>query len=87
MEQGRSSAIGIKKAAAELERYIGRAARAYEDEHLEQVRIVGGQASRWLLSWWGRPPLRWSVNGAHAKDAASSTQAAVRGGYVPEVVP
>lgn len=75
---------GIKKAAAELERYIGRAARAYEDEHLEQVRIVGGQ---------GKPLATVLVGAATAevvgereriaKDAASSTQAAVRGGYVP----
>lgn len=75
---------GLKKESAEIERYLGKAESAYEDEKLEQVRIVGGA---------GKPMATILVGAATsevvgereriAKDAASSTQAAVRGGYVP----
>lgn len=74
----------LKKDASELEKYIGNAERAYEDEKLDQVRILGGT---------GKPMATILVGAATsevvgereriAKDAASSVQAAVRGGYVP----
>ncbi len=75
---------GLKKDPAEIERYLGRAEHAYEDEKLEQVRIIGGL---------GKPMATILVGAATtevvgereriAKDAASSAQAAIRGGYVP----
>ena len=75
---------GLAKSSAELERYIGYAQRAYEDEKLEQIRIIGGQ---------GKPMATVLVGAATAevvgerqriaKDSASSVQAAVKGGYVP----
>lgn len=74
----------LRKDSEDLARYLGRAERVYEDEKLEQVRLVGGA---------GKPMATVLVGAATAevvgereriaKDAASSTQAAVRGGYVP----
>ncbi|MGI6129308.1 MAG: TCP-1/cpn60 chaperonin family protein [bacterium] len=74
----------LKKPAAELETYLGFAGRVYEDEKLCQVRIVGGQ---------GKPMATILVGAATeevvgerqriARDAASSVQAAVKGGVVP----
>ncbi|HEY3313749.1 MAG TPA: TCP-1/cpn60 chaperonin family protein [Bacillota bacterium] len=74
----------LRKEPAEIERYLGRAERVYEDERLEQVRIVGGR---------GKPMATILVGAATeevvgereriAKDAASSVQAAVKGGVVP----
>lgn len=75
---------GLKKEPAEIERYLGKAKRAYEDEVLEHVRIIGGR---------GKPMATILVGAATeevvdereriAKDAAASVQAAVRGGIVP----
>lgn len=75
---------GLKKELADLEKYIGFAEKIYEDEKLEQVRILGGK---------GKPMATILVGAATeevvgereriAKDAASSVQAAVKGGYVP----
>mgnify|MGYP005840284479 CR=1 FL=1 len=75
---------GLKKEATDLEKYLGRAARVYEDEKLEHVRIVGGT---------GKPMATILVGAATeevvgereriARDAASAVQAAVRGGVVP----
>lgn len=74
----------LKKDSAEIERYLGRAESVFEDEKLGQVRLIGGA---------GRPMATVLVGAATAevvgereriaKDAASSTQAAIRGGYVP----
>ncbi|MDA8233722.1 MAG: TCP-1/cpn60 chaperonin family protein [Clostridia bacterium] len=74
---------GLKKDAAELEKYLGRADRVMADEKLEQVRILGGH---------GKPMATILVGAATeevvgereriAKDAASSVQAAVKGGIV-----
>lgn len=74
----------LRKDATEIARYLGHAERAYEDEKLSQTRIIGGE---------GKPMATILVGAATAevvgereriaKDAASSTQAAVRGGYVP----
>ncbi|MDP3487846.1 MAG: TCP-1/cpn60 chaperonin family protein [Bacillota bacterium] len=74
----------LRKDLAELERYVGVAEQALEDEHLGHVRVIGGA---------GKPMATILVGAATAevvgereriaKDAASSVQAAVRGGYVP----
>lgn len=74
----------LKKDAADLARYLGRAERAYEDEKLEHIRILGGA---------GKPMATILVGAATqevvgereriAKDAAASVQAAVKGGVVP----
>lgn len=75
---------GLKKSPDELAKYIGLAERVYNDEKLEQVWIFGG----------GGKPMATVLVGAAtsevvgereriAKDAASSVQAAVRGGVVP----
>lgn len=75
---------GLKKETADIEKYLGIAEKAYQDEKLEQVRIIGGK---------GKPMATILVGAATeevvgereriAKDAASSVQAAVKGGYVP----
>lgn len=75
---------GLKKAAEELEKYLGRADKVYNDEKLEQVWVLGG----------GGKPMATVLVGAAtsevvgereriAKDAASSVQSAVKGGIVP----
>jgi len=76
--------LGLKKPIEEIKDYIGRADKAYEDEKLEQIRIVGGK---------GTPRATVLVGAATeeivgereriAKDAASSLQAAVFYGVVP----
>lgn len=74
----------LKKDPAELEKYLGAAERVYQDEKLEHVRILGGK---------GKPMATILVGAATeevvgereriAKDAASSVQAAIKGGVVP----
>ncbi|NLY50942.1 MAG: chaperonin [Firmicutes bacterium] len=74
----------LKKSVPDLDNYLGFAAEVYEDEKLEQVRILGGSA---------KPMATFLVGAATeevvgereriACDAASSLQAAVRGGVVP----
>lgn len=75
---------GLKKDCAEISKYLGQAESVYEDEKLEQIRVVGGH---------GKPMATILVGAATeevvgereriAKDAASSVQAAIKGGYVP----
>ena len=75
---------GLKKDAADIEKYLGLAEKVYEDEKLEQIRILGGK---------GKPMATILVGAATeevvgereriAKDAASSVQATAKGGYVP----
>ncbi|BBB92774.1 MAG TPA: TCP-1/cpn60 chaperonin family protein [Methylomusa anaerophila] len=75
---------GLKKNAADIEKYLGYAEKVYEDEKLEHMRVLGGR---------GKPMATILVGAATeevvgereriAKDAASSVQAAVKGGYVP----
>lgn len=75
---------GIAKPPEELHRFLGRAAMIFEDERMENIRIIGGSGK----------PLATILVGASteevvgersriARDAASSVQAAVRGGVVP----
>jgi chaperonin GroEL (HSP60 family) len=75
---------GLKKTTAELEKCLGRAGRAYNDEKLEQVWILGGA---------GKPMATVLVGAATAevvgereriaRDAAASVQSAITGGVVP----
>lgn len=75
---------GLKKDVANLENYLGKAALVYEDEKLGQTFILDGA---------GKPMATVLVGAATeevvgereriAKDAASSIQAAIKGGYVP----
>jgi len=75
---------GLKKKVAGLEKHLGYAERVYNDEKLEQVWILGG----------GGKPMATVLVGAAtsevvgereriARDAASSVQAAVKGGVIP----
>ncbi|ARU62012.1 chaperonin [Tumebacillus avium] len=75
---------GIAKGTEELHKFLGFAEEIYEDERMENIRIVGGAGK----------PLATILIGASteevvgerlriAKDAASSVQAAVCGGVVP----
>ena len=75
---------GLKKAVADIHKYLGAADTVYEDEKLEHIRILGGA---------GKPMATILVGAATAevvgerqriaKDAASSVQAAIKSGYVP----
>ena len=75
---------GLKKDLPDIEKYLGGAEKIYEDEKLKHIRILGGK---------GKPMATILVGAATeevvgereriAKDAASSVQAAVCGGYVP----
>lgn len=75
---------GLKKDCVDISKYLGQADQVFEDEKLEQIRVVGGH---------GKPMATILVGAATeevvgereriAKDAASSVQAAIKGGYVP----
>lgn len=75
---------GLKKDAAELEKFLGKCDRVYEDEHLEHIRVVGGS---------GKPAATILVGASTqevkeerdriARDAAAAVQAAVLSGVVP----
>jgi len=75
---------GLRKSVEDLRKYLGSAEQICEDEKLQHIRVVGGR---------GKPMATILVSAATAevvgereriaKDAASSVQAAVRGGYVP----
>lgn len=74
---------GLKKDSTELAKFLGRAEKVYEDEKLEHVRIMGGLGKAAATILVGAATQE--VVGERqriAKDAASSVQAAVRGGYV-----
>jgi chaperonin GroEL (HSP60 family) len=75
---------GLKKEPAELEKFLGKCDRVYEDERLEHIRIVGGA---------GKPTATILVGASTqevkeerdriARDAASAVQAAILSGVVP----
>ncbi len=75
---------GLRKDAAELEKFLGSCDRVYEDERLQHVRVIGGA---------GKPAATILVGASTqevkeerdriARDAASAVQAAVLGGVVP----
>ncbi|HZW48560.1 MAG TPA: TCP-1/cpn60 chaperonin family protein [Bacillota bacterium] len=75
---------GLKKNLIELESYIGYAEQVCLDEKLDQVRVLGGKHKAIATILVGASTAE--VVGEReriAKDAASSVQAAVRGGVVP----
>ncbi|KUO51422.1 MAG: chaperonin [Desulfitibacter sp. BRH_c19] len=75
---------GLKKTVDELRNYLGKTEKAYEDEHLQQIRVLDGS---------GKPMATILVGAATeevvgereriAKDAAAALQAAIKGGIVP----
>lgn len=75
---------GLKKTIDELKNYLGKAEKIYEDEHLQQIRVLDGS---------GKPMATILVGAATeevvgereriAKDAAAALQAAIKGGIVP----
>lgn len=75
---------GLKKSIDELEKFVGKCDRVYEDERLEHIRIIGGA---------GRPSATILVGAATrevkeereriAEDAAAAVQAVVLQGVVP----
>ena len=74
---------GLKKAPEDLAKYLGQAAKVYEDEKLEHIRILGGHGKPMATVLVGASTAE--VVGERqriAKDAASSVQAAVKGGIV-----
>jgi chaperonin GroEL (HSP60 family) len=75
---------GLAKPAEELHKFLGFAELIYEDERMENIRIVGGYGKPFATILVGASTEE--VVGERlriAKDAASSVQAAVRGGVVP----
>lgn len=74
---------GLKKSADELRKYLGSADRIYEDQKLENIRILGGKGKPMATILVGATT--GEVRGERERictDAASSVQAAVRGGVV-----
>lgn len=75
---------GLKKDISEIGKYLGQSSKVLEDEKLEQV---------WILEGQGKPMATVMVGAATqevvgereriAKDAASSVQAAIKGGVIP----
>ncbi len=74
---------GLKKPAEELVKYLGSADRVYEDQKLENIRVLGGKGKPMATILVGAST--GEVRGERERictDAASSVQAAVRGGVV-----
>lgn len=74
---------GLKKEKEELERYLGKAKRAFLDEKLRHVRLLGGEHKSQATILVGASTEE--VVGEReriAKDAASAVQAAVKGGVL-----
>ncbi len=75
---------GLKKDANELEKYLGRADKVYQDQKLENIRILGGKGKPMATVLVGATTEE--VRGERQRictDAASSVQAAIKGGVVP----
>lgn len=75
---------GLKRSEVDLERFLGRADRVFEDERLEQIRIIGGGGKTVATIVVGAATRE--IVGERkrmAKDAASAAQAALNGGLVP----
>ncbi len=73
----------LKKTSAELLKYLGSAERVYEDDELEHIRILGGEGKPMATILVGAATRE--VMGERERictDAASSVQAAVKGGVV-----
>ncbi|PWK08390.1 TCP-1/cpn60 chaperonin family protein [Tumebacillus permanentifrigoris] len=75
---------GIAKSAEELHRFLGWAEAVFEDERMETIRIVGGYGKSLATILVGASTEEVVGERSRiARDAASSVQAAVRGGVVP----
>ncbi len=75
---------GLKKDACDIARYLGMADAIFEDEKLNHIRLLGGSGKPMATILVGASTAE--VVGEReriAKDAASSVQAAIKGGYVP----
>lgn len=74
----------LRRDVADLARYTGRARTVYEDERLEQVRVVGGEGAPMATILVGAATAEVVQERERiAQDAAAAVQAAVRGGVVP----
>jgi len=74
---------GLKRNAEDLAKFIGRADQVFEDERLEQIKLLGGQGKTLATIVVGAATRE--VVGERkrmAKDAASAAQAALKGGLV-----
>lgn len=74
---------GLKKPPEELAKYLGGAEKVYEDQKLENIRILGGKGKPMATILVGATT--GEVRGERERictDAASSVQAAVKGGVV-----
>lgn len=73
----------LRKPAAEIARYRGRAERVWQDQKLEHVRVMGGRAKPMATILVGAATREVvSERERIAQDAASAVQSAVRGGVV-----
>ncbi len=75
---------GLKKPPEELVNYLGHARRVYEDQKLENIRILEGKGKPMATILVGAATEE--VRGERERictDAASAVQAAVKGGIVP----
>jgi chaperonin GroEL (HSP60 family) len=74
----------LRRAPADLARYLGFAQRVCEDEKLEHVRFLGGAGTPMATILVGAATAEVVDERERiAKDAAAAVQAAVRGGVVP----
>ncbi len=74
----------LRRSTEELSRCLGEARECFEDESLRQVRFLGGVGKPMATILVGAATAEVVGERARiAQDAASSVQAAVRGGYVP----
>jgi archaeal chaperonin len=75
---------GLAKSGEEMNKFLGFAETVFEDERMENIRILGGRGKSLATILVGASTEE--VLGERlriARDAASSVQAAVRGGIVP----
>ena len=75
---------GLKKAEEDLKNYLGYADRVYEDEKLKCIKVIGGKGKSAATILVGASTQE--VRGERERicnDAASSVQAAIKGGVVP----
>ncbi|MDH7602914.1 MAG: TCP-1/cpn60 chaperonin family protein [Armatimonadota bacterium] len=75
---------GLSKPPEELERFLGRCERVYEDERLDQIRVIGKPDSRAAAVIVGASTREVRDERERiARDAAGAVQAAVKSGVVP----
>lgn len=75
---------GLKKPAEEIAKSLGKCSRAYEDERLEHIRIMGGAGAPAATILVGAATREVKEERERiAEDAAAAVQAVVLGGVVP----